>query len=147
MIIIIILINALLLLYFFIKNKDSIYFSLKTPLRFLLFIPLLAVIIFLCIMLTTLLEVIVLMLFADYYAIYDGVIYWDSITAKHIYYFIYYFLLVGIIEEGLKIMPMVIINSEAFMTDFKKKYDCIISFLIVGILFSVIEDVMYIYNY
>ena len=30
MIIIIILINGLLLLYFFIKNKDSIYFSLKT---------------------------------------------------------------------------------------------------------------------
>ncbi len=143
----IIILNALLLTFFFLKNKGSKFICLKKPLRFTVFSCMTGGVILITIGLSYFAQTIVLGMFAGQYTITINGVVWNNPGTGLLYNFISYFLIVGVIEELLKIIPVFVLNKEFYSEDMTKKYDCIIAFLIVGMVFSIVEDFLYIFIY
>ena len=136
-----IILNALLLTFFFLKNKGSKFICLKKPLRFTVFSCMTGGVILITIGLFYFAQTIVLGMFAGQYIITINGVVWNNPGAGLLYNFISYFLIVGVIEE---IIPVFVLNKEFYSEDMTKKYDCIIAFLIVGMVFSIVEDFLFI---
>lgn len=147
MIILIILLNLLLLFYLFIKNKGIKYIFSKKIFRYLIFVGIVAIIIFVVYGLEFFLNTVTSGLFQGQYKIVSGMIVWNDPMIGLLYNFITYFLITGMVEELLKTLPVFALNKEFFKEELTTKYDCIIPFLIVGMGFSIVEDFLYIYEY
>ena len=83
--------------------------------------------------------------FAGYYYVEDGVIIWNNIIAEVLYYFINCFLVVAVIEEYSK--SLIIKKFDGVEVSLKTTLDCITQFVIVGVVFAILEDIMYIVRY
>ena len=144
MILIIILINALMFLYVLRKNKEGKIFKKKK--RYLICILFGVIALLLALIISSILESILSIIFANYYKIVDDELIWTNTIAKLIYYFINCFLNVALVEEVAKFLPLFFLIENNYW-ERKTKYDCIIPFLVVAIIFSIIEDIVYIYSY
>lgn len=84
--------------------------------------------------------------FSEHYYWEDGVYYFDDSLSKNLFVIIESFILAGLIEETVKYTTVFCLNEKRH----HKLYtylECIIPFLIIGVVFSVIENYMYIKNY
>lgn len=134
-IICVIVLDTLLLFFLFKRNKD--YPFGKEDYAVLIVVALLALQIsgdF-----NNLFEVILDKIFINKYHYIDGVAYWDSKSYQIIYNLILFFF-VAIIEETTK---HIILFTQLRRKNVRTYLDCIISFLFVSALFSVIEDISY----
>ena len=94
MIILIILLNLLLLFYLFIKNKGIKYIFSKKIFRYLIFVGIVAIIIFVVYGLEFFLNTIMSGLFQGQYKIVSGMIVWNDPMIGLLYNFIIYFLFI-----------------------------------------------------
>lgn len=78
-------------------------------------------------------------IFVNKYYYVDGVAYWNSGRYEIIYYLIQFFL-VAVVEETTK---HIILFTQLRRKKVRTYLDCIISFLLVSALFSIVEDISY----
>lgn len=147
MIILIILLNLILLAYLFIKNDGIRYIFSRKMLKYLIFLGVVAVILFVAYGVENFLNIVVSGMFQGLYKVVNGMVIWNKPIIGLLYNFVVYFLITGVTEELLKTLPVFALNREFFKEHLTTKYDCIIPFLIVGMGFSIVEDILYIYVY
>jgi len=86
-----------------------------------------------------------LYLFRKFIILENGEIYWIKGIYVIIFNFIYYFFIVGIVEEFSKnIIPLILCKNKEYRS--KTSLECILNFMIVACVFSCIEDYIYIKN-
>lgn len=144
MIFIIILMNVLLLIYVLRKNKEGQLFKKKK--RYLICILFGVIAFVLSLIIEWVFQFILSLVFSNYYKIVDDKLVWTSLVAQLIYYFIDCFLIIAIVEELAKFLPLFLVIENNYW-ERKTKFDCILPFLIVTITCSIIEDIIYIYVY
>lgn len=136
--------NVLLLIYVLRKNKEGQLFKKKK--RYLICILFGVIAFVLSLIIEWVFEFILSLVFSNYYKIVDDKLVWTSLVAQLIYYFIDCFLIIAIVEELAKFLPLFLVIENNYW-ERKTKFDCILPFLIVTITFSIIEDIIYIYIY
>jgi len=147
MILLIIILNLSLLVFLLLRNKNSSIFNRHTILRFLLLILFGGIACVISLIIEYFSTFLLISFFSDGYSIVNNKVYWDNSFNEILYNFIFCFIIVGIIEELTKILPVFFYNKRClFYHNDLKKFDFIIPFLIVGMTFSIIEDVEYIMN-
>ncbi len=83
--------------------------------------------------------------FSEHYYWEDGWYYFDSVGTKYLYVFIDSFLLTALVEESVKYITTFALNEKK-QHKLYNYLECIIPYLIIGVVFSVIEDALYIKN-
>ncbi len=83
--------------------------------------------------------------FSYHYYWEDGWYYFDSAATKYLYVFIDSFLLTALVEESVKYITVFTLNEKK-QHKLYTYLECIMPYLIIGIVFSVIEDALYIKN-
>lgn len=136
--------NVLLLIYVLRKNKEGQLFKKKKRYLICILFGLIACV--LSLIIERILEFILSLSFANYYKIVDDKLVWTSLVAQLLYYLIDCFLIIAIVEELAKFLPLFLVIENNYW-ERKTKFDCILPFLIVTITFSIIEDIIYIYIY
>lgn len=145
MIFIIIILNLSLLFFLLLRNKNSSIFNRYTILKVLLLIGFGCIVCILAFLIEYCASFLLVSFFTNGYSIVGDKVYWNNLFFKVLYNFILYFIVVDIVEEPLKILPVFLYNKRClFYHNDLKKFDFIISFLIIGMTFSIIEDVKYI---
>lgn len=147
MIVINIIINLLLLIYFLIRNKRSSVFNRHTKLRFLILVVLGIGAFLVSQFIIEYFGGPLPVFFAGTYSYVNGEVIWNNLFFEILYKFIWFFCIVSIVEELIIILP-VYFYSENFMfgkTNLKK-FDFLIPFLIVSLTFSIIENGIYFYR-
>ena len=83
--------------------------------------------------------------FSEHYYWQDGFYYFDSKLAANMYRFIDSFLLAALVEESVKYITVFGLNEKK-QDKLYTYIECVMPFLIIGVIFSVVEDILYINN-
>ena len=148
MIILNIIVYGLILCYFIFKNRRSSFLNRYTIYRYVFYIAFAVVAVLVAYLIEEFVTTFFLFLFSGCYTIYDGNLYWNNQLYEIIFNILEYIILVGFIEELVKHLPVYLYNKNAMFGQLSlKKYDFIIPFLTVGIVFSIIENAIYFKDY
>lgn len=146
MIFIIIFLNICLLIFLYKKNKNNSFLNFKNKRNILFFILSGIFAIIASLLIESILEFILDLIFSNSYTIVDNEKIWNNLFIKGIYYFIDCLIIVALVEELAKNLPTLFIIDENSYS-YKTKIDCIIPFVITAVIFSIVEDIIYIINY
>lgn len=147
MIIVNIVIDLLILMYFLLKNKGSSVLNRHTILRFLIFVVFGIGATVVSLLFENFFTTLVSMCFAGSVSYVDGVLVWYNKFLEISYYFVMCFFVIGILEELAKILPTYFYSEHfLFGNTYLKKFDFLIPFLVVGLTFSLIENGLYFKN-
>lgn len=144
MVTVIIIITTLLLLGYFVrKNKNGSFFEERKIKKILIYVGLGIAALIVSFVIENVMGNILLSIFSNSYSMDTGKIVWNNKLIRMLYNFLFLIIVIATTEELTKILPAFFIKKNERKME-RTKFDYIIPFLIVGITFSILEDIKYI---